>query len=207
LGGCSSSTPNSSDSSSSTTSKPDERKSSGKSAAPAPKPIVIDAGTVLSVTLDQSVSSKTASPGDTFDASLAAPVAIGDRVVLPVGTKAVGKVTVAQSAGRFRGHAALALSLDSIIINGTAYPIQTTHVAEAGKGRGKRTAVGVGGGAVFGAIVGGLAGGGAGAAIGAAAGAGAGTAAVGFTGKRDITLAPETRLSFKLTEPLTFSSK
>jgi hypothetical protein len=67
--------------------------------------------------------------------------------------------------------------------------------------------VGAGGGAVFGAIVGGLAGGGAGAAIGAAAGAGAGTAAVGFTGKRDITLAPETRLSFKLIEPLTFSSK
>jgi hypothetical protein len=207
FGACSSNTPNSPDSSSTASGKPDEKKSSGKAGAPAAKPIVIDAGTVLFVTLDQSVSSKTNNPGDPFDASLAAPVAIGDKVVLPAGTKATGKVTVAQSAGRFKGHAALALTLDSIIINGTAYPIQTTHVAEAGKGRGKRTAVGAGGGAVFGAIVGGLAGGGAGAAIGAAAGAGAGTAAVGFTGKRDITLAPETRLSFKLIEPLTFSSK
>jgi hypothetical protein len=159
------------------------------------------------VTLDQSVSSKTNNAGDPFDASLAAPVAVGDRVVLPAGTKATGKVTVAQSAGRFKGHAALALTLDSIIVNGTAYPIQTTHVAEASKGRGKRTAVGAGGGAVFGAIVGGLAGGGAGAAIGAAAGAGAGTAAVGFTGKRDISLPAETQLSFKLSAPLTFNPR
>jgi hypothetical protein len=207
LGACSSSTPNSSDSNSTATSKPDEKKSSSKSIAPPPKPIVIDAGTVFSVTLDQSVSSKTANAGDSFDASLAAPVAIGDKVVLPAGTKANGKVTVAQSAGRFKGHAALALTLNSITVNGTAYPIQTTNVAEASKCRGKRTAVGAGGGAVFGAIVGGLAGGGAGAAIGAAAGAGAGSAAVGFTGKRDISLPAETQLSFKLAAPLSITPK
>jgi hypothetical protein len=207
LGACSSSTPNSSDSSSTASGKPDEKKASGKSAASGAKPIVIDAGTVLSVTLDQTVSSKTANSGDSFDASLAAPVAVGDKVVLPTGTKAKGKVTVAQSAGRFKGHAALALTLDSIIINGNPVAIQTTNVQETSKGRGKRTAVGAGGGAVFGAIVGGLAGGGAGAGIGAAAGAGAGTAAVGFTGKRDISLPAETQLSFKLAAPLSITPR
>jgi hypothetical protein len=70
------------------------------------------------------------------------------------------------------------------------------------KGRGKRTAIGAGGGGAAGAIIGAIAGGGKGAAIGAAAGAGAGTAGAVFTGKRDITLPAETKLNFKLAQPL-----
>lgn len=205
LGGCSGSSPSSSTTNDS--SKPDEKKSAEKMAKPAPKPIVIDAGTVLEVTLDQSVSSKTNNEGDHFDASLAAPVTEGDKVVLPIGTKVTGTVTLAHSAGRFKGNAALGLALDSIIVNGKAYPVQATSVEEAGKGRGKRTAVGAGGGAALGAIVGALAGGGKGAAIGAAAGAGAGTAGAAFTGKRDIDFPAETRLSFKLTQPVSITAK
>ena len=207
LGACSSNTPSSSDSSSSATNQPDEKKSSGRSAAPAAKPIVIDAGTVLTVTLDQAVSSKTNNAGDPFDASLAAPVAVGDKVVLPAGTKANGKVTVAQSAGRFKGHAALGLALDSLTVNGKSYAIEATSVEQAGKGRGKRTAIGAGGGAALGAIVGAVAGGGKGAAIGAAAGAGAGTAGAAFTGNRDISLSAETQLNFKLTTPVSITPK
>lgn len=173
----------------------------------APKPIVIESGTVLEVTLDQSVSSKTNNEGDHFDASLAAPITAGEKVVLPVGTKVVGTVTLAHSAGRFKGNAALGLMLDSIIVNGKSHAIQATSVEQAGKGRGKRTAVGAGGGAALGAIVGALAGGGKGAAIGAAAGAGAGTAGAAFTGKRDIDFPAETRLSFKLTQPVSITSK
>jgi hypothetical protein len=101
----------------------------------------------------------------------------------------------------------LALALVSLNYQGQSYQVQSTAVERASKGRGKRTAIGAGGGAVFGAIVGGLAGGGAGAAIGAAAGGGAGAAGAGFTGKRDITLPAETRLNFKLTEPLTITPK
>src|SRR5579864_4205880 len=58
-----------------------------KSAIPflAPKPIVVDAGTPIEVTVDESVSSKTSNPGDHFAASLAAPVMVGDKVVIPVG--------------------------------------------------------------------------------------------------------------------------
>ena len=46
-----------------------------------------------------------------------------------------------------------------------------------------------------------------GAAIGAGAGAGAGTAGAAFTGKRDITIPAETRLRFKLKEPLEVKGK
>lgn len=205
VGGCSSSTPSSSTTSDS--SKPDESKSAERAARTSAKSIVIGSGTVLDVTLDQSVSSKTNNAGDHFDASLAAPVTEGDRVVLPIGTKVIGTVTLAHSAGKFKGNAALGLALDSIVVNGKAYPVQATSVEQAGKGRGKRTAVGAGGGAALGAVVGALAGGGKGAAIGAAAGAGAGTAGAAYTGERDIDFPAETRLAFKLTQPLTVNPK
>jgi hypothetical protein len=170
---------------------------------PAPQPIVIPAGRVLVVSVDQSVSSKTANAGDHFNASLARPVVIDGKEVVPAGTKVSGVVTDAKSAGRFKGHAELGLGLDSITINGQDYPLQTSSVAESSKGRGKRTAVGAGGGAAFGAIVGAIAGGGKGAAIGALAGGGAGSAGAAFTGKRDIVIPAETRLDFKLAQPLT----
>jgi hypothetical protein len=180
-----------------------------KSAEPflAPKPIVLDAGTTIEVTVDQTVSSKTSNPGDHFDASLAAPVIVGDRQVIPSGARAVGTVTDAKSAGKFKGHAEISVTLDSVKVNGTSYPVRTTSLTEAGKGRGKRTAIGVGGGAGVGAIIGAIAGGGKGAAIGAGAGAGAGTAGAALTGDRDIEINAETRLRFKLKAPLEIKGK
>jgi hypothetical protein len=104
--------------------------------------------------------------------------------------------------GRFKGGAKLALTLNSVTINGTKHDIQTTHVAQSAKGKGKRTATMIGGGAGAGALIGALAGGGKGAAIGAVVGAGAGTAGSAFTGNKNIVLPAETSLSFKLNQPL-----
>jgi len=198
LCGCS----NSGTSSSGTSSSPN---SSGN-AASAPAPLIeIAAGTTLTVTLDQDISTQTNNTGDSFAASLAEPVTINGREVLPSGTKAHGTITQAQAAGHVKGGAILALTLDSITVKGAKYSIETSEFENAGKGRGKRTAVGGGGGAAFGAIVGALAGGGKGAAIGALAGGGAGTAGAAYTGKRDISLPAEARLHFKLTKPVSVS--
>ena len=175
-------------------------------AAPAPPPpVVVDAGTVLTVTIDQSISTKTNSSGDRFDASLAEPVTINGAEVLPTGTKASGTITDAKSAGRFKGGASLALALDSLTVQGKKYSIETNSFEEEGKGRGKRTAIGAGGGAALGAIVGALAGHGKGAAIGALAGGGAGTAGAALTGNRDFTIPAEARLHFKLARSVTIS--
>ena len=168
----------------------------------APKPIVIRAGTEIVVTVDQSVSSKVNNPGDHFDASFAEPVVVGDTVVIPKGTKATGTVTDAKSAGRFKGNAAISVTLTAVRVHGEEYKLRTSVITEAGKGRGKRTALGAGGGAVVGGLIGALAGGGKGAAIGAGAGAGAGTAGTALTGNRDITIGPETMLRFQLREGL-----
>lgn len=172
-----------------------------------PKPLVLKAGKKIVITADESVSSKTSNPGDRFEASIAEPVVIGDRVVIPKGAKATGTVIDAKSAGKFKGNAAISVTLKSVTVHGEEYRLKTTEVTESGKGRGKRTAVGAGGGAAFGAIVGALAGGGKGAAIGAGAGAGAGTAGAAFTGDRDIVIQPETRLTFELQEPVEVRKK
>ncbi len=172
-----------------------------------PKPIVVAAGTTIVVTADQSISSKTSNPGDHFDASLASPINVDGKEVIPSGAKASGTVTDAKSAGKFNGNAAITVTLSSITVRGQEYPVATSSVIEAGKGRGKRTAIGAGGGAVVGGIIGALAGHGKGAAIGAVAGAGAGTAGAAYTGDKDITIAAETRLHFKLKEPLEVKAK
>jgi hypothetical protein len=117
--------------------------------------VVIPAGTLLTVTIDQTVSSKTNNNGDPFAASLAAPISVDGATVLPAGTRAKGTVVQADSAGRVKGGAVLALTLDSLTVNGQPYSIQTSEFEETIKGRGKRTAIGAGGGAAFGAIVGG----------------------------------------------------
>lgn len=170
--------------------------------APAPEPLVIKTGTRVSVTLDQSVSSKDANPGDAFEASLSAPITKGDQVVIPRGAHVKGTIVDAKSAGRFKGNASLTLDLESVTAHGKTYRIRTTTVERASKARGKRTAIGTGGGAVFGALVGAIAGGGKGAAIGAAAGGGAGAAGAGLTGNREVTLPAETHLEFQLIVPL-----
>jgi hypothetical protein len=174
---------------------------------PVPAPIVVEPGTTIAVTVDQTISSKTSNSGDHFDASLAAPVMVGDKQVIPSGARVSGTVTVSKSAGKFKGHAELGVTLDSIMVNGQAYSVKTTAITESGKGRGERTAIGAGGGAAVGAIIGAIAGRGKGAAIGAGAGAGAGTAGAAFTGNRDITISAETKLHFKLKEPLEIRGK
>jgi hypothetical protein len=165
-------------------------------------PIVIPVGTAISVTIDQSVSSKDSDPGARVAASVAEPIIIDGRGVILRGAKATARVTEAKSAGKFKGNAELGITLTSVEVGGQNYTIHTSTFSEASKGRGERTAIGTGIGAGAGALIGALAGGGKGAAIGAGAGGGAGLAGTALTGKRDITIAPETRLNFKLTKAL-----
>jgi hypothetical protein len=166
------------------------------------KPIIVPADTEITVVLDQTLGSKTSTSGQTFSATVEAPIEVEGKIAVPKGARASGIVKDAKPAGRFKGGAALSLALTSIEINGKEHEIQTSEATMASKGKGKRTAVMIGGGAAGGAGIGALAGGGKGAAIGALIGAAAGTGGAGLTGNRDITLAAETALSFKLLQPL-----
>jgi hypothetical protein len=187
-------------------SAPDSGASSSKPAVreapPRPRPIVVPAETVISVVLDETVGSKISTSGQQFSASVREPVEVDGRVAIPKGARATGIVKDAKPAGRFKGGAQLELTLVSIEVHGENYDVHTTAPNETSKGKGKRTAAMVGGGAGGGALIGGLAGGGKGALIGGLIGAAAGTGGAGLTGNRDITLPAETPITFKLVDPL-----
>ncbi len=170
--------------------------------AEAPKPLVVPAGTVVTVRLGNAVGSKISNPGDTFTATVANPIDVEGKTAIPAGASASGTVVDAKPLGRFKGGAVLQVRLTSITVGGSQMAVSTSSVVRTEKGKGKRTAVLAGGGAAVGALIGGLAGGGKGAAIGALAGGGAGTGGAAFTGNKDIVLPAESVLSFKLEQPL-----
>lgn len=169
---------------------------------PKPQPVVVPAGTVLTVRLVDAVGSKISQPGQAFTATVADPVTVDGKTIIPAGANASGTVVDAKPLGRFKGAASLQLKLTLVTVNGAALPVDTSSVVRTATGKGKRTAGMIGGGAGLGALIGGLAGGGKGAAIGAVAGAGAGTAGTAFTGNKDIVLPAESALTFKLEQPL-----
>lgn len=169
---------------------------------PKPEAVVIPAGTLIDVKLTQPLSSKTAQPGDPFTATLAEPIVVHGKTVIPAGATVTGKVVDAKSKGKIKGEARLQLAVTGISVRGKQYPLQASMQGLVEKGKGKRTAATTGGGAAGGALIGGLAGGGKGAGIGALLGAGVGLAGGAFTGNKQIELPAESQLSFKLTAPL-----
>jgi hypothetical protein len=167
-------------------------------APPPPAVIELPAGTDIPVRLDQDLGSKISQPGDSFSATVAENVDVNGKTVIPRGARAEGTVMDAKALGKFKGGAELAVKLERVHTRWGSYPVATGTVSRVEKGKGKRSAGFIGGGAGLGAIIGGLAGGGKGAAIGALAGGGAGTAGTAFTGNKQIVLPAETLLTFRL---------
>ncbi|MBZ5516533.1 MAG: hypothetical protein LAN62_17130 [Acidobacteriia bacterium] len=170
---------------------------------PQVRSFTIPQGTELEVRLMDSVGSARNRAGDTFLATLDEPVVVDNWVVLPKGVRVTGRVTAAQPSGHLRSPAELGLTLTSVELGAATYDIATSGYVRRTKSHAKRNAGWIGGAAAGGALLGALIGGGKGAAIGAGVGAGGGTATAYATGKRDILLPSETRLRFRLAQPLT----
>jgi hypothetical protein len=172
-----------------------------------PKPMTVPEQTAIAVTLDQGLASDQNRPGDHFGATVSEPVVIDKRTVIPRGAHVEGLVVDARPSGRLMGRARLQLSLDSVDVAGKSYQLQTTASQKSGGNHKKRNWAWIAGGGGGGLLVGALAGGGKGALIGGPIGAGAGTVAAYMTGKKDIHLSPETRLTFHLAQPATIDVK
>jgi hypothetical protein len=170
---------------------------------PPPQKVTIPSGTSLAVRLIDPIDSETSQEGDTFHATLSAPLSVEGDVAVPAGHEVEGHVATVHSAGKFAGQSLLVLQLDRIKVGDKKYDIQTSQWERKASSRSKNTAEKVGGGAVLGAIIGGLAGGGKGAGIGAAAGAGVGGGVQAATKSKQIKLPAETALNFTLQAPLT----
>jgi hypothetical protein len=181
--------------------RPDAEPSVSSMPAPAPAapaPIQLSAGTNLVIRMIDAVESEKASVGQTFRASMDEPVTINGNTVIPRGADVTVKLVDSKDSGKLTGRAELALSLQSISVNGRMVDINTQTVTRESDSRGADTAKKVGVGAVLGTIIGAAAGGGKGAAVGAGAGAAAGTGVQMATKGERVRVPSETRLTFVL---------
>lgn len=176
-----------------------------RAAAPsAPKPpqkitLTVDAGREVSVRIHEGFTAKTANVGDAFGGELAAPLTTqSGKIVFAKGTPVEGSVVSAKGQGRFAGAGVLAIELRTV----GGVPVQASEYVVSQKGKGKRTAALIGGGAGLGALIGGLTGGGKGAAIGGAIGGGAGTAGAGLTGNKQLVIPAGSDVVFELQQPV-----
>jgi len=164
----------------------------------APATRLLPASTSLEVRLEQTLSSKGASPGDRFEASLTRDLMVDGKLLAPRGSRVVGKIPHVQASGKVKGLAQMSLSLERLIVRDDGYAIETNTLAfEARPTKGqdaKKIGIGAGAGAVIGAIAGGKKG----AAIGAAVGGAGGTAVVLATSGDEVELPAEQALSFEL---------
>jgi hypothetical protein len=172
--------------------------------------VTVPAGTDITVMTNDKIDSSTAREGQTFSADVAQNVVgSNDQVVIPKGSEADLVIRRIASQGAVTGNSELVLDLQSVRVNGRRYTISTEDVSQEnheGLGANKRTAEMVGGGAVLGTLIGAVAGGGKGAAIGAVAGSAAGAGAQVLTRGKSIKVPAESKLSFKLDQPLTLQA-
>lgn len=168
-----------------------------------PAKVSIPAGTELTIRVDQRISVKHGHAGETFTGEVVEPVMASDgSTLIPKGAPVGGVVEKAHRRGHFKGASVLELRLTSLTLNGTQYPLTTKDFEAHKKGKGKRSAGLIGGGAGLGMLVGGVATGGVGLVVGGLVGAGAGTAAAGATGNRDIDIPAESIVHFTLADDL-----
>ena len=175
-------------------------------AAPAgSRSITLPAGTEIAIRTVDRIASKTASLSKEYAASLDDPVIVDGVQVAPAGANAFLRVAEAKSSGL--GHrASLSITLVAVVINGERVRVETGKVDSQAGSPAKRTVAGAAIGAGAGAGIGAAAGG----ASGAAVGAGVGAIGGAITGKlmgKPVEIPPETRFTYRLTQPATLANQ
>jgi hypothetical protein len=172
-----------------------------------PSRLTLQAGTFLTVRVDQMLSSDKNQVGDAFSATLTRPLVADGVVVAQQGQILGGRVAEAQKAGRVKGVSRLAVQLtDLTLVDGQQVPIETELTNLAGPTSKARDAGAIAGTTALGAAVGGAADLGTGAAIGAGAGLIVGTVGVLLTRGHPTVIYPESMLTFRLADPVTIST-
>ena len=168
-----------------------------------PRRVTLPAGTDVAVRLYFALASDRNYGGDTFTATLDKAIVVDDMVIAEKGAPVEGVVVDAVRAGRVKGLAKLSIELVRLdTADGQRVEIVTNRIHRQTEESTKDDMKKVGIGAGIGAIIGAIAGGGKGAAIGAGAGAGAGGGAAAATRGKPVRIPVESRLQFRLMEPL-----
>jgi hypothetical protein len=166
--------------------------------------ITLPAGTEIAISTIDRIASKNADLKREYAASLDDPVIVDGVTVVPAKANAFLRVTDVKNP-KFK-RASLAISLVAVTVNGQRVEVNTDHVDSQSGSKAKRTAVGAAVGAGTGAAIGAAVGGGVGAGIGAAVGGLTG-GGVGVLTAKGVEIAPETRFTYKLTQPVVINSQ
>jgi hypothetical protein len=162
-----------------------------------PQPVYysINAGQIIRVRMNQSITSETARVGEQFTTTVVDPVYSGGLEVIPAGSSIIGQVRTVERAARKSKAGTIGVHFVSLrlpggiarAINGDLADVATEGINAdnegdvSGRSATKRNVVFIGGGAATGALIGAIAGGGKGAGIGAGIGAGLGVAGAWFS--------------------------
>ncbi len=174
------------------------------SAAAVPHAITLPIGTEIAVRTIDRIDSKKADLSREYAGSLDDPIVVDGVEIVPANADAVLKVVEAKGPG-LTHRASLATALVAVTIHGQRVNVATGNVDSTAGSQAKRTLTGTAAGAGAGAAIGAAAGGGTGAAVGAGVGAAAGTV-VGKLAGKGVEIAPETRFTYKLTQPVVIHS-
>jgi len=165
-------------------------------------------GTKVDIAATDTISSRTAKVGDAFTARVVEDVRnAAGHVVIPAGATVNGKITDVKPAPNPSTPGTLTLTVSSISIRGTSYPIEASvdSLETIHKGRGTTTGdvAKVGAGAAAGAILGRVLGGNKkGTIIGGIVGGAAGAAVAHETKDSDIVLPAGAHIIIRLTKEL-----
>jgi hypothetical protein len=193
-----------------TTPPPVTRPPAQRPPAPPPRPAMarLAAGTTMDIAAADTISSRTAKPGDVFSARVVEDVRnAAGRVVIPAGSFVNGKITDVKPSPNPSTPGTLTLSVASITVRGTSYPIEASvdSLETIHKGRGVTTgdAAKVGAGAAAGAILGRVLGGNKkGTIVGGVIGGIAGAGVAASSKDSDIVLPAGAHIIIRLTKEL-----
>ena len=175
-------------------------------------PLTLPAGTAISASATDSITSQRTKVGETVTARISEDVRDENgRVIIPAGSTAQFTMTArAPAENKSATQGTITLQLASLTVRGRDYPIggSSTSVEHTLRGRGVTTgdAAKVGAGAAAGAIAGRILGGKKGTVIGGVVGAAVGTGVAVETADRDVVVAPGATIAFTINQELSVSS-
>ena len=164
----------------------------------------IPAGTPISIRLNQGINSDETRPGASFTATLAAPLTVNGKTVLPIGSDATITVFSIDQGRTFTGQTTMQLTLTRLTSGGKSYKVTTGNSWIVGPKQqvvaAEHTGVGAAAGALGGFITGKiLHHPKAGTLVGAAGGGAVGAAT---TKPQPAKAKPEQLVQFKLVKPI-----
>ena len=173
-----------------------------------PNTVTIRPGTVLTVRIAETLSAARNEKGDGFLATLEQPLVIDGFIIAERGARVEGQVVDAERPGRAGGASYLGVELVRLSTSdGQRVRIRTESFKKDGASSAGSDLAKIGVGAAIGAAIGAAAGGGKGAAIGAGVGGAAGTADVLLTRGKPAEIPVETRITFRVQEPITLTER